>query len=205
MTRPLVQFHRLSPSLAVWQTFDQALKTDLFATAISNPQGTALIDPIALVSTEFEAIQKISPIRAIVVTNENHWRGAEGLSRRLSVPIFAHPAAALAETTLDVSPVIDGDSIVTGLVALEISGAAPGEIAVFSPANKGTLIVGDALINFEPYGFTLLPAKYCTDQNAMRKSLTQLLEHEFERVLFAHGFPILSNASGRLRSLLEQK
>jgi glyoxylase-like metal-dependent hydrolase (beta-lactamase superfamily II) len=205
VTFPSAQFHRLSPSLAVWQTFDQTLKTDLFTTAISGADGTALIDPIGMVSTEFESIQKTSPICAIVVTNENHWRGAGTLAQRLSAPVFAHPEAALAEETPEISPVTDGDQIPTGLLALEIPGAAPGEIAVFSPANKGTLIVGDALINFEPYGFTLLPAKYCADQKMMRQSLWRLLDHKFERILFAHGFPILSGASGRLRSLLEQK
>ena len=54
-------------------------------------------------------------------------------------------------------------------------------------------------------GFTLLPAKYCADQKTMRKSLRRLLDHAFERILFAHGFPILSGGAGRLRTLLEQK
>ena len=64
------------------------------------------------------------------------------------------------------------------------------------------MIVGDALINFEPHGFGLLPAKYCLDANLMRRSLGKLLDHAFERMLFAHGTPILSGARVRVEQLL---
>jgi glyoxylase-like metal-dependent hydrolase (beta-lactamase superfamily II) len=199
------QLHRLAPWLFVWQAFDPTIKTDLFSTALSGSEGTSLIDPIAGVAPQVELLHKTKPVRAIVITNENHWRDAAALSQRLAAPIFAHTDAALAEQKAEFSPVNGGDHLGTGLLAIEIPGAAAGEIALFSPANKGTLIVGDALINFEPHGFALLPAKYCADQKAMRKSLGGLLDHPFERILFAHGFPILSGGSGRLRSLLEQK
>jgi len=69
----------------------------------------------------------------------------------------------------------------------------------------GTLIVGDALINFESYGFTFLPAKYCSNQKQMRRSLRKLLDYRAQRMLFAHGTPILSDASERLRGLLESR
>jgi hypothetical protein len=37
----------------------------------------------------------------------------------------------------------------------------------------------------------------------MRRSLRKLLDHKADRMLFAHGMPILSDASERLRSLLD--
>ena len=64
------------------------------------------------------------------------------------------------------------------------------------------MVVGDALINFEPYGFGLLPAKYCRDFKRMRQALTKLLDYSFERILFAHGTPILAGARERLEKLL---
>jgi glyoxylase-like metal-dependent hydrolase (beta-lactamase superfamily II) len=84
-----------------------------------------------------------------------------------------------------------------------IDGAARGEIALYHAANGGTLVIGDALINFEPYGFTFLPEKYCQDPKQMRNSLRKLLRFNAERILFAHGMPILSRASDRLRQLLQ--
>ena len=84
-----------------------------------------------------------------------------------------------------------------------IGGAAPGEIALYSSGEDGTLIMGDALIHFEPYGFTFLPPKYCTNFKEMRKSLRDLLTYDVKRMLFAHGMPIVANANRRLRQLLD--
>jgi len=63
--------------------------------------------------------------------------------------------------------------------------------------------MGDALINFQPYGFTFLPGKYCSNEKEMRRSLRKLLTCKTQRMLFAHGLPILSRASDRLRQLLD--
>ena len=84
-------------------------------------------------------------------------------------------------------------------------GAAPGEIALHYSDNGGTLIVGDALVNFEPYGFSFLPAKYCSNEKQMRRSMQKLLDYKTERILFAHGVPILAVASERLRALLNRQ
>jgi hypothetical protein len=77
-----------------------------------------------------------------------------------------------------------------------------GEIAIHYEGDGGTMVIGDALINFEPYGFALLPAKYCSDFKLMRRSLPKLLDYAFERMLFAHGTPLLSGARERLEFLL---
>jgi glyoxylase-like metal-dependent hydrolase (beta-lactamase superfamily II) len=97
----------------------------------------------------------------------------------------------------------DRQRIANQLEVITIDGAPPGEIALYHSPNGGTLILGDALINFEPYGFTFLPQKYCRNQKEMRRSLRKLLGLEVERMLFAHGTPLLSGASGRLRQLLD--
>ncbi|PYJ69352.1 MAG: hypothetical protein DME76_09285, partial [Verrucomicrobia bacterium] len=55
--------------------------------------------------------------------------------------------------------------------------------------------------NFEPYGFTFLPAKYCSNQKEMRRSLRKLLDYKAERLLFAHGTPIVSGAGEKLQGL----
>ena len=52
------------------------------------------------------------------------------------------------------------------------------------------------------HGFTLLPARYCSDHRAMRRSLRRLLEWTFEHLLFAHGTPILMAARKQLEALL---
>jgi glyoxylase-like metal-dependent hydrolase (beta-lactamase superfamily II) len=88
------------------------------------------------------------------------------------------------------------------LRVMRIEGAVDGEFALYHPDDGGTLIAGDALINFDPYGFTLLPRKYCRNQKQMIRSLRKLLELDFSRIFFAHGNPILTRAHQRLESLL---
>ena len=66
----------------------------------------------------------------------------------------------------------------------------------------GTLIFGDALINMGSNGFSFLPNKYCFNPKLMRRSLRKVLDYPCERILFAHGTPILSQAKSRLTNLL---
>jgi hypothetical protein len=67
------------------------------------------------------------------------------------------------------------------------------------------MVIGDALINFDPYGFALLPAKYCSNFKLMRRSLSKLLDYSFDQMFFAHGMPILAHARERLEFLLNER
>ena len=137
------------------------------------------------------------------MTNSNHHRAAARFAQRFPVPIFAHRETFADDQPSWLTIVADGDEISDGLRVIGIEGAASGEIVLHYAGNGGTLIVGDALVNFEPYGFSFLPAKYCSDQKQMRHSLRKLLDYRAKRILFAHGTPILSTASERLRGLLD--
>ncbi len=97
----------------------------------------------------------------------------------------------------------DGQQLAGSLSVITLDGGPDGEIALHSSDHGGTMIVGDALINFEPYGFTLLPAKYCTNSKQLHKSLHKLLAYSFERMFFAHGTPILARARARIEQLLD--
>jgi hypothetical protein len=59
-------------------------------------------------------------------------------------------------------------------------------------------VVGEALINVAPYGFSMLPEKYCEDAKRGRVSLRKLPRYPVEVLVFAHGLPIVSGAAERL-------
>jgi glyoxylase-like metal-dependent hydrolase (beta-lactamase superfamily II) len=188
----------LDPRLFLWHAFDSASRTELFSTAIETDAGKFIVDPIPLAP---HVMPDWKNVAGIVVTNANHHRSSDEFARRFNVPIFAR-ANSFAEGRpkhfhdLDRNPNVDD-----AFRSIAIEGAAPGEIVLC--ANR-SLIVGDALINFGPHGFTFLPPKYCTNFRRMRQSLRQLLELDFERILFAHGMPITTRAHERLVQLLEQ-
>ncbi|MEP6821484.1 MAG: hypothetical protein ABI946_03960 [Chthoniobacterales bacterium] len=191
-------FDRLSPTLAIWHRYDPKVKADLFSTALKTEDGVYLIDPIA----DLPDALRGEKVVGIIVTNDNHARATADFAARLAVPIHASADVRDGLEHCDVIRLNDGQQIAPGLVAIALPGAALGEIALHQDGDGGTLIVGDALINMESHGFTFLPAKYCENAKLMRKSLPKLLDYSFERILFAHGTPIVSRAHSRLVELL---
>ena len=141
-------------------------------------------------------------IAGIFVTNVNHCRAAADFAEKFAAPIFAHSATCAACKLSSGREVNDGQTFIPNACAIEIQGAAAGEMAIYHEQDGGALIVGDALINFEPYGFTFLPPKYCSDAKEMRRSLRRLLDYNFERMLFAHGTPLMHSARRKLEELL---
>src|SRR5205814_1094744 len=112
-------------------------------------------------------------VSVVIVTNANHSRAAAYFAEEYRVPVFA--ANELAAQFRNFRELKSG-TCADGLIALSLEGAAPGEFALYDDADAGSLVVGDALINFDPYTFALLPAKYCTSRKRMIKSLRGLLD-----------------------------
>jgi len=194
---------RVAPSLFFWQNYDPAVKADLFSTALATPNGNLLVDPIPLHDSQLRLLSFHCSIAGIVVTNANHQRAATSYSDRFSAPIFAQRDVFPDKKPSRFVEIASGTKICDELEVIAINGSVAGEIVLYQSADGGTLITGDALINFEPYGFALLPRKYCANEKEMRQSLRKLLLYQAERILFAHGTPILSGASARLQQLLD--
>ncbi len=195
----MTEFARISPSFALWHTYDQKIKAELFSTALVAGNELTVIDPIALPLAHQRELESLGPVARIVITNANHARDAATFAHFYSAPIFA-PAELSAE--LPHSHSLQDAHAIGRLRVIQIEGAADGEFALYHPDDAGTLIVGDALINFDPHGFTLLPRKYCTNQKQMIQSLRKLLDLDFARIFFAHGNPVMIRPRERLESLL---
>jgi glyoxylase-like metal-dependent hydrolase (beta-lactamase superfamily II) len=192
-----MEFCRVSTAFAIWYTYDPTIKADLFSTAFVARNELTVVDPIALPAPYRTELDSLGRVANIVVTNANHLR--DTLNFSYSASIFA-PSELNAELTHNHAL---SDGLHVGpFRAIKIDGAAEGEFALYHPDDGGTLIVGDALINFEPHGFELLPQKYCTNQKRMIRSLHRLLDLDFNRIFFAHGIPIVTRARERLASLL---
>ncbi len=201
--RPAPDFDRIASNIAIWHGYDSAVKAELYSTCLLNSDGMYLVDPIPLQREALDKLVGSAGSAGIIVTNSSHHRGFATFAEGLSVPVFARGETFQDKTPRLFREVEDGGKICDELRVIAIEGAAPGEIVLHYTSNGGTLIVGDALINFEPYGFTFLPDKYCSSQKEMRRSLRKLLDYTAERILFAHGTPILSGASDRLQKLLD--
>jgi len=193
---------QLPPTLWLWHAFDPAVKTDLFSTAAPAGSALFLIDPIPLAPAPLGKLLKGHQGAGILVSNANHVRGSAELARACTVPIYCAPETGGEFKGVEVVRLNAGMKIVPGVTAIAIEGAALGEFAFHFADDGGTMVIGDALIHLDPYGFSLLPAKYCQNQKELRRSLRQLLDWSFERLLFAHGTPLLTRPHERLETLL---
>ena len=201
--RPASHFDRIASNIAIWHDYDQAIKAECYSTSLTTSEGTYLIDPIPLEKEALDELVGSDCVAGIIATNSNHHRISAQFAEQFAAPIFARCEAFPDKAAQQFRSVADGDEICNGLRVIGIEGAAAGEMILHHASNSGTLIVGDALINFEPYGFTFLPGKCCSNEKEMRRSLRKLLDYGAERILFGHGTPILSGASDRLRGLLD--
>ena len=203
LVRAVSDFDRIASNIAIWHGFDSAVKAELYSTSLATSEGMYFIDPIPLQSEALDELIGSGHVAGIIVTNGNHYRASARFAEQFAISITTHPASFPDEQPSRLKRVADGDEICDGLRVIGIEGAGDGEIALHCAPDGGTFIIGDALINFEPYGFTFLPAKYCSNQKQMRRSLRKLLDYKAKRILFAHGTPVLSGASDRLRGLLD--
>ena len=190
------------PGISIWQVYEPAVKAELFSTALTTDSGTYLVDPIPLAADSLAALRARGETIGIFVTNANHDRAAAKFARDFSVPTYAHYTLGGKIEFADVIGVKDGQTLAGGLTVIAVDGGAVGEMALHCFQDGGTMVMGDALINFEPHGFGLLPSKYCLDPKLMRRSLRKLLDYPFARIFFAHGIPILSGARGKVEQLL---
>ncbi|SDU22257.1 Metallo-beta-lactamase superfamily protein [Verrucomicrobium sp. GAS474] len=194
---------QVTPRLLFWSAYDPACKAVLCAKAWLGEKGWLFIDPIEADGEELEAALGGHPTFAVVLTNGNHARAAEGFRRRFGIPIHAH-ADAVEELGIVVDHPFAGEEAVGGLLAIPIPGGGAGETAFHAPDDGGVLFLGDAVINLEETGLALLPKKYCLNEKASRASLKQLLRLDFSLITFAHGTPLRIQAKERLRLLLNE-
>lgn len=195
----------LSPALTVWQAYDPAVKAELYSTSIRVNDRIFFVDPIALARDALDELTASAKINSVIVTNVNHARAAGLFAAKSGAAILASAVTASVLLDLEILAVAAGDEVGGRIEVIAIAGAAEGEIALHFKDDGGAIVIGDALINFEPNGFALLPPKYCSDQKLMRRSLRQLLDFSFERLLFAHGTPIVSSARAKLEALLANR
>jgi glyoxylase-like metal-dependent hydrolase (beta-lactamase superfamily II) len=199
--RPVEEIQQVNARLFFWQGYEPAVKTDLSSHSLLTPHGWLIVDPIPLRDEPLGELLAQNPVAAIVLTNGNHERAAADFQKKCAAPVVAH-VGAQGEFSVAVDRWIQDGDEVCGLAAIHLPGFAAGEIALYSPAERGTLLVGDALIHLPSHGFAMLPDKYCAAPKTARASLQKLLPLSFEVMTFAHGLPIVASAKKRLQDLL---
>lgn len=194
------ELHEVADGLFVWGVYDPSAKADLHSTAVVIGADLLFIDPVPLARDAMEELLGHGRPKGIVLTNGNHARAAAEYRDRFSIPVSARPEA---EPELGWRPdrlLQEDEALADGLTVCTLPGGAPGELALVNDGRA--LHFGDAVINLPPFGFSLLPEKYCQDARLLRESLRKLLRRPAPILTLAHGLPLVTDAPARFAQLL---
>ena len=190
------------PDVFTWSWFSEPHGYDFNGYLIRHADGNLCIDPVQP-GTDLAEIERLG-VAKILLTNRNHSRASQLIRERTEAPIMIHPDdaphAAGQGTTID-GELLIGEKI-GPLVIEPAPGKSAGEVVLHWPERR-LLFVGDAVIGNPPGKCSLLREKVIDDLPRLRRSVTNLLELDFDALLFGDGTPILRDARARLAELVQ--
>jgi glyoxylase-like metal-dependent hydrolase (beta-lactamase superfamily II) len=142
-------------------------------------------------------------VGTILLTNRNHARATNAVRERTQARVMIHPDDA--PHAVSQGTPIDGELLIGEkigpLVVEPAPGKSPGEVALHWPERR-LLFIGDAVVGNPPGQCGLLREKVMDDPVRLRTSVRNLLELDFDALLFGDGVPILVGARARLEELV---
>ena len=189
------------PDIYTWSWFSQPHGYDFNGYLIRHDDGNLCIDPVTP-QDDIDGIARIG-VGTILLTNRNHSRASNAIRERTDAPIFIHPddaAHAVAQGTAIDGELLIGEKI-GPLVIEPAPGKSAGEVVLHWPERR-LLFVGDAVIGNPPGACGLLREQVIDDLPRLERSLRNLLELDFDALLFGDGTPILHDAKARLAELV---
>ena len=196
---PAFLISEILPGVHRWSAFSPEHKVELTSHSVWDGRSLLVFDPIPLTAEVSDWFPTPCAPDAAVLTNENHERDASAWREPYPLAIWAAPEAFLSLSGVrrwdPTRPPFAGWEIVP------LPGGVGGETAWFH-AGKSLVVFGDAVVNLPGRGLEVLPAKYCRDQPMLRTSLRGLVQRPFENAVFAHGDPLLGDASARIAAML---
>ena len=146
------------------------------------------------------------PPERIVLSNRHHYRHSARFVDAYGIPVLCHEAG-LHEFAG--GPAVEGfavgDEVAPGIVAREMGAICPDDAALHIQEADGALLFADGLIRYGELGF--VPDRYMGGdleavKRGLRASLAQLVDLDFDALLFAHGDPLPRGGKDALRAFL---
>lgn len=186
------------PGIFHWAIEDERIGGHISAAhAVVGADGAILIDPLPLAE---EAMARLGPVSAILVTAGSHQRSSWRLRRELEVPVWM-PALA-REIDEEPDERYGHDELLPGdLLALFTPGAGTTQHTLL--LDDRVAFVPDLLLRPPGSELGLVPAEYMHDPDQARQSLERLVdEHVFDVLCLSHGVPVTEDPGAAIRAAL---
>jgi hypothetical protein len=166
----------------------------------------AVLDPIEP-EDGWEALPKRP--KMIVLTSGHHGRDARQLSDELGIPVRGSREAdkrlggSVAVTTFEA-----GEKIAPVITGLHVGVLCPDEGALLIAVGDGALAIADGITTGSGSLGFFSDELLGDDPEAVKQGLaerySELLELEFDNLLFAHGEPVIGRAKAALRDFITE-
>ncbi|HEV8258317.1 MAG TPA: MBL fold metallo-hydrolase [Casimicrobiaceae bacterium] len=195
--------HEIVPDVLTWTWFSEPHGYNFNSYLVRHGEGNLCIDPVPPSDECLADIAKIGSAK-ILLTNRNHSRAANAVRARTGARTLIHPddAAHARSQGAEIDGPLNVGQKVGPLMIVAVPGKSPGEIALHWPERK-LLIVGDAVIGNPPGRCGLLREKVMDDPARLKRSVRNLLDLDFDALLFGDGASILHDAKMRLKELVD--
>ena len=185
-----------------WAWFSEPHGYDFNGHLLRHAGGNLCIDPVQPTDACLAEIARMGTMK-ILLTNRNHSRAANLVRARTGAKTLIHPddAAHARSQGAEIDGPLNVGETVGPFTIVAVPGKSPGEVALHWPERK-LLIVGDAVIGNPPGRCGLLREKVMDDPARLRQSVRQLLNLDFDILLFGDGASILHDAKLQLQELV---
>ncbi|MBD0330936.1 MAG: MBL fold metallo-hydrolase [Thermoleophilia bacterium] len=182
-----------------WSVHDTRIDFTSSSHAVAVDEGAVLVDPMPLAAP---ALERLGPVAAICLTSGSHQRASWQLRRALGAPLWA---PALSQTLAEEPDgrYDDGDRLPGGLLAVFTPGAGTTQHTLLLERDEGVAFAPDLFVRRGDGGLAFVDARYMHDPHEARRSAQKLLGLPFTVLCLGHGAPLVENARGSLRRLLE--
>jgi hypothetical protein len=163
------------------------------------PETAVLIDPLMPPGEEsalWELVAGLGQRVDVLLTASWHRRDAQVLAERYGTTVWAHERARQG---LDFPT--RSDALPDGVEAFTPDADREGQVAFYLPEHEA-LVVAEFFMGTCD-GLRLCPSPTLRDLNAFRRSMRTLLDIPIERVLVAHGAPVLTEGRRRIAEALD--
>jgi glyoxylase-like metal-dependent hydrolase (beta-lactamase superfamily II) len=186
------------PRVWTWSVHDERIDFVSTAHAVSNPDGTVLIDPLPLVP---DALRSLGDVAAICLSAGTHQRSAWRYRRELEVRVYAPALSKLIEEEPDVR-YSEGDDLPGGLEAVFTPGAGTTQHTFLLAREGGVAFVPDLFANVPERGLAIVGEEEMPDPTEARRSIRKLLDLPFAILCLDHGAPLTEDPKAAIRALL---